>query len=439
MSEGRPRALALGPRLVAGLVEGLRIAMESLRANRFRAGLTILGVAIGVSVVVVMAALIGGIRSTVQEGIEAAGPRNFFVTRFDLSDVQFGPDGSGRPPWWDRPRITADEASRAARLPAIQDAVLTVQLQDPGADGGITIEQGGTTVTGVLGAAESAAWPEYRQVEFVEGRNFVAAEVDEARSVVVLTERLARDLFGGRVSAVGRRVRATGGTTGFVPLTVVGVVRPGESLFESQTAHIAVIPVTTARRRMGAPDQWAQMIVVPRPEVPLEAAVDQVIGLLRSMRGLDPGQENDFSIVRSTQLLEFFDRVTGVFFIVMLALSSVGLLVGGVGVVAIMLISVTERTREIGVRKALGATRPDILWQFLVEAAVLTLLGGAAGLALGGGLAWLTAATTPIPAAVPVWAVVAALSMATVTGLLFGLAPAARAARMDPVEALRYE
>ena len=190
---------------------------------------------------------------------------------------------------------------------------------------------------------------------------------------------------------------------------------------------------------MGISDEWAQMIVVPEPDVPLEVAEDQVIGLLRSLRGLAPGEENSFSLLRSTQLLEFFDRFTAVFFVVMLALSSVALLVGGVGVIGIMLISVTERTREIGVRKALGATRLGILWQFLVEAAVLTSFGGAIGLALGGGAAWMTAAATPIPAAVPVWAVAVALTMAVVTGMLFGLVPAARAARMDPVDALRYE
>jgi putative ABC transport system permease protein len=166
---------------------------------------------------------------------------------------------------------------------------------------------------------------------------------------------------------------------------------------------------------------------------------DQVTGLLRSIRGLAPGEPNDFSILRSTQLLELFDQFTGVFFIVMLALSSVGLLVGGVGVVGIMMISVTERTREIGIRKAVGATGGEILWQFLVEAGFLTMLGGAAGLLLGAGLAWGVAAATPIPAAVPLWAALAGLSMAALTGMVFGLVPAARAARMEPVDALRYE
>lgn len=429
-----------GPRLriLISLVEGLWIAVDSIRVNAIRAGLTILGVAIGVAVVVIMAALITGIRSTVQEGIEAAGPRNFFVTRFDLSDVQLIPDGSGRPQWWNRTPVSIDEARRTTGLPAVQSAVLSIGLQDPFDSGGMTLEYEGTRITGVMGAAESAEWPEYRLVEFIEGRNFVSIEVEEARSVVVLTEKLARDLFGNQ-SAIGKRIRANGGESVQVPLTVVGVVSTGESLFEDQIAHIAVLPLTTAIRRMGISDEWGQMIVVPRSNVSMEVAEDQVIGLLRSMRGLDPGEENDFSIIRSTQLLDFFDRFTAVFFVVMLALSSVGLLVGGIGVIGIMLISVTERTREIGVRKALGATSLGILWQFLVEAAVLTFFGGAVGLMLGGGLAWLTAFATPIPAAVPIWAVAASLTMTAITGMVFGLAPAARAARMNPVDALRYE
>ena len=438
MSSGQEPSLQRVWSRATSWLEGFRIAVDSLQANPFRAGLTILGVAVGVAVVVVMAALITGIRSSVQEGIAAAGPRNFFVTRFDLSEVRLIPDGSGRPQWWSRPSITVEETRRAAELPAIQDAVLSIGLQEPGVSGGMTLEYEGTRITGVMGAAESAEWPQYRLVDFVEGRNFVATEADQARSVVVLTELLAADLFGGEPS-IGKRVRASTGSSGAVPLTVVGVAAPGDVLFEAQTFHIAVLPVNTAIRRFGISEEWAQMIVVPRADAPMTLAEDQIIGLLRGMRGLDPSDANSFSIIRSTQLLEFFDRFTAVFFIVMLSLSSVGLLVGGVGVVGVMLISVTERTREIGIRKTLGATRLDILWQFLMEAVVLTFFGGAAGLGIGTSLAGLTAYLTPIPAVVPPWAIVAALTSAIVTGIFFGLAPAARAAGMDPAEALRYE
>jgi len=167
--------------------------------------------------------------------------------------------------------------------------------------------------------------------------------------------------------------------------------------------------------------------------------MDEVVATLRSLRSLKPGQENTFSIVTQDKLLDSWNQVSGMFFLVMIALSSIGLMVGGVGVVAIMMISVTERTREIGVRKALGATRREILWQFLVEAATLTLVGGAAGMIAGGGIAWLISVVTPIPAYVPAWSIAAALGASALTGVGFGLYPANRAARLDPVDALRYE
>ncbi|MEX1258166.1 MAG: ABC transporter permease [Gemmatimonadota bacterium] len=437
MSDGQSRARVGLLRAFGSVTEGVRIAIESIGANRVRSGLTMLGVGVGVAVVVLMAGLITGIRGAVQDGVESAGPRNLFVMRFDPTDVQLFGDG-GRPPWWGRPPISQEEARRAGTLPAIESAVLTIGLQDPGAAGGITVEFGGTEVTGVQGAAESAQWTDYRPVTFVLGRNFVETEVVEGRSVVAISQQLATNLFGDQ-DPIGLRIRARAGNRGAVPLTVVGVFQTAESLFESQTAHIAVLPFTTALRRMGVSEDGGQMIVVPRPDVELEVAEDQLIGMFRSMRGLSPGEENDFAILRSTQILEFFDQLTGVFFIVMLALSSVGLLVGGVGVVGIMLISVTERTREIGVRKSLGATPREILWQFLVEASVLTIIGGAIGLILGSGLAWAVQAVTPVPAEVPLWAIAVSLLMAALTGMLFGLAPAARAARMDPVVALRFE
>jgi putative ABC transport system permease protein len=192
-------------------------------------------------------------------------------------------------------------------------------------------------------------------------------------------------------------------------------------------------------KRLKASQGDAQILVVPQEGVPVSLVRDQVIAALRSQRGLGPREENNFDLLASGQLLEFFDQFTQVFFLIMLALSSAGLMVGGVGVIGIMLISVTERTREIGVRKALGATRREILWQFLVEAGVLTMLGAGTGLLMGGGLAYLVAELTPIPARIPLWSVIAALAAAAFTGMVFGILPAQRAARMEPVEALRAE
>jgi len=424
-------------RFLFGLREGIRIALESLGANPFRSGLTVLGIAIGVCVVVLMAALITGIRGSVQEGIESSGPRNFYVTRFDPSQIQLTNSGSD-PSWMRRPPVTSDEARRIATLPDIEEAVVRFGLSDPAGEGGVTLRWRGREILGVSGSGEGLGWPRYRGAEFLDGRNFTDSELSRGELVVVLSESVVEDLFEG-ANPIGERIQFRAGSVGFLPMTVVGVFAFRESLFGEGSTHAAILPHTTGERRFKVDPSGFEMIVVPAEAPPLEVAEDQVIGALRSLRGIGPGEENSFSILRSTQILEIFDRFTAVFFIVMLALSSVGLLVGGVGVVGIMMISVTERTREIGIRKALGATRGEILWQFLVEAAVLTLFGGATGLLLGGGLAMLAARLTPIPASIPLWAVAVSLAVATVTGMLFGLIPALRAARLEPVAALRYE
>ncbi len=170
-----------------------------------------------------------------------------------------------------------------------------------------------------------------------------------------------------------------------------------------------------------------------------EAITDDVIATIRARRGLRPGSDNNFAIITQDQLFEVYNKIFGAFFLVMVVLSAVGLIVGGVGVIAIMMISVTERTREIGVRKALGATRGTILWQFLVEAVTLTGIGAVIGLVLGTLVAYAIKSMTPIAASVPPLAIVAALATSAFTGVLFGMIPAARAAKLDPVTALRYE
>jgi putative ABC transport system permease protein len=238
----------------------------------------------------------------------------------------------------------------------------------------------------------------------------------------------------GSLDPIGRTLRING-----KPFHVVGVFKMQENIFSSFNRNLAIMPYTSAIKHLGAWDGMLMVFTVTAAHATQDEAMDQVITLLRTMRGLRPADENDFAVVRQEEFLNTFNRVTGIFFMVMLALSSVALMVGGVGVVAIMMIAVTERTREIGIRKAIGATRREILWQFLFEAVTVTCIGAILGMILGATGAFLIAALTPIPAAVPLTAVVAALGMATVAGVLFGMWPAWKAARMDPVEALRYE
>jgi len=417
---------------IAAIIEGTRIAWDALRANKVRSGLTIVGVAVGVSVVMAIAALITGLRSTVMEAFESAGPNNFMVTRIDFTAIQIANDGTNRPPWWNRPEITAEEMQRIARLPSISEALYTFGFQTDIAFEDVELEN-------VQGQGFSAGWPAYQPGVFIAGRNFTPAEVNQNRAVVVISSGLAEELFGQR-DPTGRTVRIGNAFRGTQePFTVIGVLEPEENIFASAVPRFAYFPWTSAIKRLRQNTFQAQIMVVPRETVSIERAQDDVIAALRGMRGLRPSEENNFALMASAQILDIFNQLTALFFLVILLLASAGLLVGGVGVVGIMLISVTERTREIGTRKAVGATRREILWQFLVESSLLTAAGAALGMLLGFALALGVATWTPLPAEIPIWAVVTALAMAVVTGMFFGLLPAVRASRLEPVAALRYE
>jgi len=416
---------------LTALHEGLLIAWDALKANWLRSSLTVLGVAVGVSVVVAMAALITGIRSSVMEAFESSGPNNFIVTRFDFTAVRVD-QGEGRPPWWNKPQLTPFEAERIGRLPGVRDALYNFGFQ-------VDFDYEGHDVKGVQAQGYSSGWPGYTQGDFIAGRDFTPAEVSENRPLVVISDALAEELFGQR-DPIGRHIRVGSVFRGIMEsFTVVGVFAQEPNIFSSAVKYFAIFPYTAAKRRLRQSDWQAQIFVVPRDSVSMSEAQDEVIAALRTLRGLGPRQENNFALLESRQILEMLDNVTRVFFLVMLALSSAGLLVGGVGVVGIMLISVTERTREIGVRKAVGATRREILWQFLVEASVLTSIGAAVGMLGGWALSGAVAHWTPLPARIPLWSVFAALTMAALTGMLFGLIPAYRASRLDPVVALGHE
>jgi putative ABC transport system permease protein len=276
-------------------------------------------------------------------------------------------------------------------------------------------------------------WTTYMRGEFMQGRPFLQTEYDRSAPVAVISADVAEEVFGG-ATAIGATLRLQG-----VPHRVVGVFKPKPNLFGGGEQLWAYVPTTSAFKSWQVDDDFMEFWVVPAAGFTQERAMDDVTVTMRSLRKLKPAEENDFALVRQEAFAELMGKITGAITLVMTLLASIGLMVGGVGVVGIMLISVTERTREIGVRKALGARSGEILWQFLVEASTVTVIGALVGLAIGGGGALLLALLTPIPAQVPLWAVGTALLAAAGTGILFGLYPAWRAARLDPVDALRYE
>jgi putative ABC transport system permease protein len=258
-------------------------------------------------------------------------------------------------------------------------------------------------------------------------------EYAAAARVVIINDKLAASLFPRR-DPIGKTIKIFG-----EPFEVIGLHAEAASLFSNADEPRLAIPHTTFTKVADYQKGWMEIAVLPTETATVQDAQDQVTAALRTKRGLRPGQPDNFAVVSQDRVLDTFNKITAAFFIVMIALSSVGLMVGGVGVVAIMMISVTERTREIGVRKALGATRREIMFQFLVEAATLTLVGCVIGMGVGALIAWVIRSMTPIPATVPLLSVVAAVLASILTGILFGLYPASRASRMDPVEALRYE
>ncbi len=408
------------------LVEGIGIALDSLRANKVRAALTILGVAIGVMVVMVIGSMISGINRGVEDIFNQLGPRTFFVFRFFQGGVVVSDGSDETSPWLKYPPLTVEESERIAALPTIDAVVL-----DEG--GSAEMELGNRALPSVAIMGRGVRWLEVSGGDVFPGRSFTNLEFQAGARVVVVNQKLADELFGLR-DPLEQRVKIDG-----VPFHVIGIHQPPPDIFGDANRPRAYVPHTAFRKYVPHGEGWLGFLVLPAEEVTVAQAMDDVTGALRAMRQLRPAQDNDFAVVTQDKLLDTWNQMTGIFFMVMIVLSSVGLMVGGVGVVAIMMISVTERTREIGIRKAMGARRREILWQFLVEAATLTAIGGIIGMILGGVISLIVKAATPLPANVPLASVIAALGMSILTGVAFGLYPAAKASRLDPVEALRYE
>ncbi len=411
-------------------VEGIVMALENIRSNKVRAALTIMGIAVGVFVVVAMTAAVHGIQSSVQRDLASAGPTTFFVfRRADFFEICDGSDETC--PSRRNPGLQLAELTAISRLPSIKAAAGQIR-----GSASFRYRDRELSSAGIDGYTPN--WTDVDGGDIYPGRSFTAAENAAGARVTIINAKMAERLFGD-VDPIGKVIQVSGHS-----MLVIGVYHSTMGLFgtptqESADEARAIFPMETARRNL---DMWMRgmsFTVKPHGHVDRDEAMDEVIATLRGLRGLKPAAPNNFAVLGQDRIYEQFNRFTGSFFLIMIVLGSIGLLVGGVGVVAIMMISVTERTREIGVRKALGATRGTILWQFLVESATMTVVGAMIGLLIGGGITALIRGTTPIEATIPTGAIVAALVAAAFSGILFGIAPAARAARLDPVEALRYE
>ncbi|HEX5387941.1 MAG TPA: ABC transporter permease [Gemmatimonadales bacterium] len=405
--------------------EGAGIALGALRANKLRSFLTILGVVIGVATVMTMASLVQGIRTQIFNAIEVAGPQVFYVLRFFTAT----PMDANRLPYEYRirPVLDAADADAIRRVPQVGYAQLWIQVFARLA------VAGEHTQTMIVYAADDR-FMEIIGGTLLRGRLFTRGEVSGA-DVIVLEDDVARRLFG-QTDPLGKTVRANG-----VALQVIGVYQKPGNIFEPPGQEIAgIMPYRTGRNEFRYNESYDLFIAVrARNGVAVPDAKDAVAVALRRARNLRPDVPNTFDLVAQDQILDVVGRFTRYFFIAMVALSSVALLVGGIGVMAIMMVSVTDRTHEIGLRKALGATRREILWQFLVEAATLTSLGGLIGIVVGLAMGELLKTALQFQSGVPLWSAALAVVVSACIGLAFGLYPANRAARMDPVEALRHE
>ena len=407
-------------RFLVELRESILAAFRALRANLLRTILTTLGIVVGVTAVISIVSLIQGLDRTFQSEVASLGTNVVYVNKF--SWVSMGD-------FW-KYRNRKDITLRQARELTEQVTMPVAASSSVGISSTVKWRERSAGSVSIEGHS-----PEGRIVHGLDpytGRFFTEMESSERRQVVVLGYGLWSDLFEGR-DAIGRRVRIGGNA-----FTVIGVLPEKGSMMGMSQDDLAIIPLETLLKLFGTRRSIGVALLAPDADaIPL--IEDEARGIMRRIRQIPPGEEDDFALNRQQMLVDLFRSLTAGLFAVLVGVASLSLLVGGIGIMNIMLVSVTERTREIGIRKSVGAKRRDVMWQFLVESVVVSGVGGAIGIAAGLGIAMIVAVTTPLPAAAPIWAVLLGLSFSTAVGLFFGLYPAAKAAGLDPIVALRYE
>lgn len=406
------------------LSESINISVSAIRSNKLRSALTLLGIIIGVTTIIAMQSLIKGLRSSVAEQLSILGTNVFQVQKYPA--IQTG--GGDRSKYRNRKDITVEEAD-AVRKYADATRLVGAEVWTFG-----KMIRSGEQKT-LPNVQLSGATPEFAPNNgyyVADGRFLTRTDVDHNRSVAVLGVDVVNKLFPYQ-DPLGHSIKVDGNR-----FEIVGVFEAQGSVFGRSQDNLVVIPIGTFQKIYGT-ERSINITIQAKSSELYDVAVDQVIGILRTVRKVPPGAENDFEIFSSNTLIEAFDNLTKYVRIAAIAIASIALIVAGVGIMNIMLVSVTERTREIGIRKSTGAKRRDILWQFLVEAIILCEIGGIFGIILGVAIAKVVSLVSPVPAAVPVMTVIIGLVFCSVVGIIFGVYPAVKAARMDPITALRYE
>ncbi len=415
--------------------ESLNTAWHGLNSNKMRSGLTMLGVIIGVAAVIALLSIGQGVQESITGSITGAGSNLLFVApgSFQMGGVE-SPSGSAA-------SLTYADAQAIADPRNVPDAAIVAPEYGMNTQVIFGSANINTKVTGIT--------PEYLKafgLDVENGRFISESDVSGRGAVAVLGSGAARDLFGG-FDPIGQKIKISipGATGGRVSLTVMGVLASNGGSRFADPDNAVLVPITTAQTKLfdGRNAQGESIVTTINVEAVSDERVDdvttQINTLLLQRHGFKPGEEGDFSVVSQSDLLATITQVTNILVVFLGAIAAISLLVGGIGIMNIMLVSVTERTREIGLRKAMGARKIDILTQFLLEAIILSLTGGALGIALGVGIARLVDASGVTSAIITSQAILLAVSFSVAVGLFFGIYPANHAASLKPIEALRYE
>jgi putative ABC transport system permease protein len=407
--------------------EIFRMAVDSLRSHKLRSFLTILGIVIGVMTVIGMVSVIQGLNKSFLSELQSAGSDIIIIRKNE--GIQMG-----RQTEEERTRkdLTFEDAQAIEPGAPLVRAVAVSIYVSPFEQLEVKYQNAKSDSAMVIGMNEK--WPVVMALYLPRlGRFVTEAEVARSARVCVLGSELADVLFP-MTNPVGKEIRV-----GPEAFTVVGVLAKRGQMFGQSRDNFVGLPITTLMKYYRYEKDGLEIIATPRQPGTLAETIEQITGVLRQRRKVPNDKPNDFSIMTQDTIVDLYNQITGAAYLVMIVISSIGLLVGGIGVMNIMLVSVKERTREIGIRKAIGARANDILRQFLIEAVFLTGTGGILGVLAGFGIALIVKAATPLPASVSPWSVGLGLTVSAAIGLFFGIFPAQKAARMDPIESLRYE